>query len=85
VSIGVACDGRQVALSVEDDGPGVPAELRERIFERFVRADDDERGSASGWRSAGRSRVPHGGEGRPRRAATASSRGCRVRTGLKNV
>jgi two-component system OmpR family sensor kinase len=41
-----AHDG-EVVLRVEDDGPGVPAELRERIFERFVRAGGD-RSSSSG-------------------------------------
>jgi two-component system OmpR family sensor kinase len=30
----------QVLLSVTDDGPGIPAELRASVFERFVRADD---------------------------------------------
>jgi two-component system OmpR family sensor kinase len=41
-----AADG-QVLLTVQDDGPGVPTELRERIFERFVRGAGD-RGSSSG-------------------------------------
>ncbi len=34
-------------LVVEDDGPGVPIELRERIFDRFVRATGD-RGRTTG-------------------------------------
>ncbi|MCW2991260.1 MAG: integral rane sensor signal transduction histidine kinase [Solirubrobacterales bacterium] len=34
-----------VRLVVSDDGPGVPPEMRERIFERFVRADGDRGGS----------------------------------------
>ncbi len=37
----------EVVLTVQDNGPGVPPELRERIFERFVRGDGD-RGSSSG-------------------------------------
>ncbi|HEX2104182.1 MAG TPA: HAMP domain-containing sensor histidine kinase [Solirubrobacteraceae bacterium] len=37
----------EVVLTVEDDGPGVPDELRERVFERFVRGDGDT-GSSSG-------------------------------------
>ena len=40
-------DGEQAVLTVRDDGPGVPEELRERIFERFVRAGGD-RGGSSG-------------------------------------
>lgn len=31
--------GGWVQVSVRDDGPGIPAEARERIFERFYRAD----------------------------------------------
>lgn len=34
-------DGEQLTLTVEDAGPGVPAELREEIFERFHQGDRD--------------------------------------------
>jgi two-component system, OmpR family, sensor kinase len=40
-------DGAAVTLTVEDDGPGVPPELRDRIFDRFVRGSGDA-GSRSG-------------------------------------
>jgi signal transduction histidine kinase len=36
-----------VKLIVEDDGPGIPPDLRERVFERFVRGVGD-RGGSSG-------------------------------------
>jgi signal transduction histidine kinase len=42
-----ARDG-QVVLTVEDDGPGVPPDLHERVFERFVRGTGDRGGSSSG-------------------------------------
>jgi len=32
-------DGRDVVLTVEDDGPGIPPELVGSLFERFVRGD----------------------------------------------
>jgi two-component system OmpR family sensor kinase len=47
VNARVAADDGQVVLTVEDNGPGVPAELSERVFERFVRGAGD-RGSSSG-------------------------------------
>ncbi|GLX52147.1 sensor histidine kinase [Streptomyces hygroscopicus subsp. hygroscopicus] len=34
-------------LSVHDDGPGIPADLRSAVFERFTRADHRRRGDAS--------------------------------------
>ena len=32
-------------LVVEDDGPGIPPELRDKVFERFVRGEGDRGGS----------------------------------------
>jgi two-component system sensor histidine kinase KdpD len=34
-------DGQSVRLSVEDEGPGIPLELRERVFDKFFRAMRD--------------------------------------------
>jgi two-component system, OmpR family, sensor kinase len=40
-------EAAEAVLVVRDDGPGVPEELRERVFERFVRGEGD-RGGSSG-------------------------------------
>jgi signal transduction histidine kinase len=37
IDVEVASGGERVAIRVRDDGPGVPEEERERIFERFAR------------------------------------------------
>jgi signal transduction histidine kinase len=38
--------GGEVVLAVEDDGPGIPPELREKVFERFFRGAGDRSGSS---------------------------------------
>lgn len=39
ISVKVSADAGSVKLSVGDEGPGIPAEFHERIFERFYRVD----------------------------------------------
>jgi two-component system sensor histidine kinase KdpD len=51
VTIGAALDGNAVRITVEDDGPGLPAGAEERIFDKFFRASpgaDAGRGSGLG-------------------------------------
>lgn len=40
IEVRVRTVGRTAVLEVVDDGPGIPAEDRERVFERFTRLDD---------------------------------------------
>ena len=52
---------KEVRLRVADDGPGVPAEERERIFDRFYRvAGSSERGSGIGLSLVSRIAQLHG-------------------------
>jgi len=44
----IEVDDRWARLCVEDDGEGVPEELRERVFDRFFKVHEDEGGSGLG-------------------------------------
>jgi two-component system sensor histidine kinase TctE len=41
VTAAIEADAQRVILRIEDNGPGIPAEQRERVFERFYRLHDD--------------------------------------------
>jgi signal transduction histidine kinase len=48
VRVHLAADGGTAVLTVADSGPGIPEELRERIFDRFVRGAPESAGGGSG-------------------------------------
>ena len=52
VSIGLSENGAGATMSVTDDGPGIPVDQRERVFERFTRVDDA-RAAATGGAGLG--------------------------------
>jgi signal transduction histidine kinase len=51
-----------VVVRVSDDGPGIPPDQRERIFERFTRLDTNPTGTGLGLAIARRIARQHGGE-----------------------
>ncbi|MFJ8663444.1 sensor histidine kinase [Streptomyces sp. NPDC093795] len=68
----------QVVLRVDDDGPGVPEDDRDRVFERFVRLDDarsrDDGGAGLGLAIARDIARRHGGDLTATRAPAGGAR-----------
>ncbi len=66
VKLGLEQKGNKVSVKVEDNGPGIPDEEKERIFERFHRLDDsrarDTGGTGLGLAIAKEAVALHGGE-----------------------
>jgi len=62
IEISVAADGDGSALAVSDQGPGIPTEWREAIFERFGRPDPNAPGSGLGLYVARGLARAHGGD-----------------------
>jgi two-component system sensor histidine kinase CiaH len=48
IAVSVAAEGKRVRLSVDDSGPGIPPEQRDRVFDRFHRASDSPGGAGLG-------------------------------------
>ena len=77
VQLTVTGQGHQIALAVDDEGPGIPADQRSLVFERFWQAEASRTGPNSGLGlSIARSiAIVHGGS---IEAQTASGGGCRM-------
>jgi two-component system osmolarity sensor histidine kinase EnvZ len=61
-----SCDEKFLLIHVDDDGPGIPPELRENVFKPFVRLDEarnqDEGGTGLGLAIARDIARAHGGD-----------------------
>jgi signal transduction histidine kinase len=64
VALGSSYDGRRARVWVRDSGPGVPAEDRQRIFERFGRGAvrEGDEGFGLGLSIVGAIAASHGGQ-----------------------
>jgi signal transduction histidine kinase len=65
ITLALSDNGSEVVFTVDDNGPGVPAAQRERVFDRFVRLDEararDSGGSGLGLAIVRATVVAHGG------------------------
>jgi signal transduction histidine kinase len=71
-----------VVLAVEDDGPGIPDELHDKVFERFFRGSSD-RGGSSGLGLSIVRAVTESHDGTVRLEPPLDGRGARARRRLK--
>jgi two-component system, OmpR family, sensor histidine kinase TctE len=62
VTVRVAREAAHVVLNVTDDGPGIPAEARSRVFEPFYRASAETEGTGLGLAIAKEIVLAHRGE-----------------------
>lgn len=66
VKLGLELSGKTVTVKISDNGPGIPDEDKDRIFERFYRLDDsrarDTGGTGLGLAIAKEAVVLHGGD-----------------------
>lgn len=61
VAIEAAREADSIRMTVKDQGPGIPAADRERVFERFFRADSDKPGAGLGLSIVGEALSQIGG------------------------
>jgi two-component system sensor histidine kinase KdpD len=40
ITISAGTDNRNVIVTINDEGPGIPADMHEKVFEKFVRLGD---------------------------------------------
>lgn len=65
LNVSVRFNPHAVHIVIADDGPGVPTEMQERIFDRFFRLDEDQsRGCGLGLAIVGDVTQAHGGTAR---------------------
>ncbi|MCB9831354.1 MAG: HAMP domain-containing histidine kinase [Planctomycetes bacterium] len=75
IEIAVAESASALTIAVSDDGPGVPEEIRPRLFERFVRGRHDQiAGSGLGLALVRATIEAHGGRVRHERPARGGAR-----------
>src|SRR5262249_23544771 len=66
VEVSATHSGRELAITIDDDGPGIPTHQREEVFRPFIRLDDarnlDHPGSGLGLAIARDVARSHGGD-----------------------